>query len=216
MLEKERKLLVEYGNKLLNDGYTSGTGGNLSIFNRKKQLMAISPSGIPFPDILEEDIVVMRLDGTVVEGARKPSSEWGMHKIFYKQREDIHAMIHGHTVYSTVLSLLRKPLPASHYMIAVAGKDVRCAKYASFGTLELAENAFEAMKDRKAVLLANHGILTGAHDLKNAYNILQEVEYCANIYIKAKSIGEPVILDDAEMKRMAEKFKTYGQLTEKN
>lgn len=216
MLEKERKLLVDYGNKLLKEGYTSGTGGNLSIFNREENLMAITPSGIPFPDILEEDIVVMKLDGTLVEAKRKPSSEWGMHAILYAGREDINAVIHGHTIYSTALSLLRIPLPASHYMVAIAGKDVRCAEYASFGTSELAENAFEAMRDRKAVLLANHGVLTGSHDLKNAYNVLEEVEYCANIYIKARSIGKPVILDDTEMAHMAEKFKTYGQIIEKD
>lgn len=212
MLGKERKDLVAYGKKLLQENYTLGTGGNLSIYNRDLDLMAITPSGIPFMEIKEEDIVVMQLDGTIVAGARKPSSEWVMHKVFYERRMDINAVIHAHTIHSTVLAELRWPLPATHYMLAVAGKDVRCAEYASYGTPELAENAFEAMKDRKAVFLANHGILTGAHDLPNAYNVLEEVEYCANIYIKAKSIGEPVVIADDEMKRMAEKFKTYGQV----
>ena len=215
MLEKERKQLVKFGKKLLDEKYTLGTGGNLSIYNRELELMAITPSGIPFHEIEEEDIVIMQLDGTIVEGKRSQSSEWVMHKLFYERRTDINAVIHGHTIHSTVLAELSWPLPATHYMLAVAGKDVKCAEYASYGTPELAENAFEAMTDRKAVLLANHGILTGAVDLPNAYNVLEEVEYCSEIYIKAKSIGEPIVIDDEEMERMAEKFKTYGQIKEK-
>lgn len=214
MLEDEKQLLVEYGKKLLDEQYTLGTGGNLSIYNRKQGLMAITPSGISFKDCTTEDIVVMKLDGTIVEGKWKQSSEWVMHKIFYENRTDINAVIHAHTIYSTVLATLRWNLPASHYMLAVAGKDVRCADYASYGTLELAENAYDAMVDRKAVLLANHGILTGEKDLAGAFNVLEEVEYCSNIHIKAKSIGEPVIIDDEEMDRMAERFKTYGQSVE--
>ncbi len=211
-MNEERSKLIAYGKKLIQDNYTLGTGGNLSIFNREKRQMLITPSGIPFPEIAESDLVLMTLDGTVVEGTKKPSSEWVMHKIFYEKRADLNCMIHAHTIYSTVLAELRWNLPATHYMIAVAGPDVRCAEYASYGTPELAENAYTAMEDRKAVLLANHGILVGHKDIENAYNVLEEVEYCANIYYRAKSIGEPVVLDDAEMLRMATKFQSYGQI----
>ncbi|VLX69485.1 L-fuculose phosphate aldolase [Streptococcus pneumoniae] len=107
-----------------------------------------------------------------------------MHLIQYQTRDDIDAIIHAHTTYATVLACLREPLPASHYMIAVAGKDVRIAEYATYGTKELAVNAF---------------------------NIVEEVEYCAKIYCLAKNFGEPVVLPDEEMELMAEKFKTYGQ-----
>ena len=96
-------------------------------------------------------------------------------------------------------------------MIAVAGPTVRCAEYATYGTHELAVNAAKAMAGRKAVILANHGILAGAKDLLNAFNIIEEVEYCSEIYVKAKSIGDPVLLSEQEMKKMAEKFKSYGQ-----
>lgn len=211
LMEKERKQLVEYGEKLVNDGFTLGTGGNLSLFDRKNQTMAITPSGIGFFEIQPEDIVVMKTDGTIVEGTRTPSSEWVMHRNFYERRTDIDCVIHAHTIYSTILAELRWDLPATHYMIAVAGKDVKCAKYASYGTKELAENAFEGMQDRKAVLLANHGVLVGEHDMLGAYNVLEQVEYCASIYYRAKSIGEPVVLDDAEMDSMMDRFKTYGQ-----
>nr|WP_026183348.1 L-fuculose-phosphate aldolase [Streptococcus minor] len=210
-MENERKELVNYGKKLVSEGFTKGTGGNLSVFDREKGLMAITPSGIDFFDIKEEDIVIMNLDGKVVEGDKLPSSEWFMHLIQYQKREDIDAVIHAHTTYGTVLACLREPLPASHYMIAVAGKDVKVADYASYGTQELAMNAVKAMEDRRAVFLANHGILAGAQDLLNAYNIIEEVEYCAKIYCVARSIGEPIILPDEEMELMAERFKTYGQ-----
>ena len=210
-MEKERQLLVKYGRKLVEAGLTKGTGGNLSVFDRASGRVAITPSGIDFFEIQPEDIVIMDLDGHVLEGNRVPSSEWAMHVMPYKYREDIDAVVHAHTMYATILSCLREDLPATHYMIAVAGENVRVAEYATFGTMELAKNAFTAMKDRKAVILANHGLLAGAKDLANSFNIIEEVEYCAEIYTKARSIGNPVILPEEEMKVMLEKFKSYGQ-----
>ena len=211
IMKEERKQLVEYGKKLITSGLTKGTGGNLSIFNREEKLMAITPSGIDYFETQLEDIVVMDLNGEIVEGHRTPSSEFGMHKTFYEQRQDIDAIIHTHTMFATTIACLGWELPAVHYMIALAGKNVRCAEYATFGTEELAHNAFKAMKDRKAVLLANHGLLAGAKDLANAFNITEEIEYCAELYYRSRSIGEPIILSDEEMDIMAGRFKTYGQ-----
>lgn len=212
LMKKERELIVEYGKKLVTSGLTKGTGGNLSIFNREERLMAISPSGIDYFEIRPEDVVVLNLKGEIIEGEKEPSSELDMHKIFYENRDDIDAIIHTHTIYATAISCLNWDLPAVHYMIALAGPNVRCAEYATYGTRKLAENAFEAMKDRKAVLLANHGLLAGAKDLANAFNITEEIEYCAELYYRCKSVGEPVILSPEEMELMAEKFKTYGQV----
>lgn len=214
LLEKERKEIVEYGKKLIETGLTKGTGGNLSIFNREKNLMAISPSGIDYFKTRTEDVVVLDLEGNRVDGDKKPSSEYHMHRIFYKNRDDIDAIIHTHTMYATTIACLNWELPPVHYMIALAGVNVRCAKYATYGTEELAENVFEAMEDRNAVLLANHGMLAGAKDLANAFNITEEVEYCAELYYRSKSIGEPVILGEDEMIKMLDKFKTYGQVKE--
>jgi L-fuculose-phosphate aldolase len=210
-MEKERSFLIEYGKKLVEQGLTKGTGGNLSMFDRESGLMAITPSGIDFFQIKPEDIVLMDLDGHVVEGDRTPSSEWEMHLLEYKNRQDLDAVIHAHTVWAAVMACLRWPLPAAHYMIAVAGKDVRCAEYASYGTHELAVHALQGMADRKAVFLANHGILTGGASIQEAFNVLVQVEYCCEVYLKAKEVGEPVILPDEEMARMEQKFKTYGQ-----
>lgn len=212
LMDKARQELIQYGRRLVDSRLTKGTGGNLSVYDPESQLMAITPTGIDFYEIKPEDIVIMKLDGTIVDGDKKPSSEWVMHKIQYEKRDDITAVIHAHTTYATVIATLRQELPPSHYMIAVAGPNVRCAEYATYGSPELAENAYEAMIDRNAVLLANHGILAGSYSLANAFNIIDEVEYCAQIYYMAKSIGEPVILDDAEMAKMAIKFESYGQV----
>lgn len=211
LMEKARQELVEYGIKLVDSGLTKGTGGNLSVFDREHGWMAITPSGIDFHQIQAEDIVILDLKGKLVEGTRKASSEWEMHLDQYRERDDMNAIIHAHTMYGGVLSCLRWELPATHYMIAVAGPTVRVADYATFGTPELARNATEAMKERKAVFLANHGILAGEKDLLNAFNVVEEVEFCSEIYVKACGIGQPVILSEAEMTKMAEEFKTYGQ-----
>lgn len=212
LMEKERLELIKYGKALVDTDLTKGTGGNLSVYDPESGYMAITPTGIDFYEIKPEDIVIMKLDGTIVEGNRKPSSEWYMHAIQYEKRDDMTAVIHGHTTYSTVIATLRETLPPSHYMIAVAGPDVRCAEYATYGTKQLAINSYEAMKDRNAVLLANHGILAGSYSLANAFNIVEEVEYCAKIYYMARSIGKPVVLDREEMDLMADKFTTYGQV----
>lgn len=211
LMETEREELIEFGKKLVTTDLTKGTGGNLSVYDRKNGYIAMTPSGIDFFEIKKEDIVILDIDGNVVEGQKLPSSEWQMHLKLYQNRTDIDAVIHAHTTYSTVLSCLRQPLPATHYMIAVAGKDVRVAEYATYGSTALAENAFVAMENRKAVFLANHGLLAGSHNLLNAFNVIEEVEYCAKIYCLARSIGEPVVLPDEEMALMDKKFKTYGQ-----
>ncbi|MEQ6390281.1 L-fuculose-phosphate aldolase [Bacillaceae bacterium S4-13-58] len=211
LLEKERNNVVEYCKKMTRTGLTKGTGGNISIYNREQGLLAISPSGIEYDIMKPEDVVVLDLEHNVVQGNRKPSSELAMHSIFYKNREDINAVIHTHSTYAKTLASLRITLPPVSYLVAYAGHDVKCAEYASFGTEELANNAFKAMEDRKAVLLANHGLLAGAADIKNAFNIAEEIEFCAEIYYRTKSIGDPVLLDEKEMDFMLEKFKSYGQ-----
>ncbi len=211
LLMEERELIVEYGKKLITSGLTKGTGGNISICKREQNLMAISPSGLDYFLTKPEDIVVVDLEGNIVEGYRKPSSELEMHSILYRNRSDIDAVVHAHSTYSTTISCLNWELPAVHYLVAFAGKNVRCTEYATFGTKQLAENAYKGMEDRYAVLLANHGLLAGAINLHQAFNIAEEIEFCAEIYYRTKCIGEPVILAEAEMELMLEKFKTYGQ-----
>ena len=217
LLQNEREDVVKYCRKMITAGLTKGTGGNISILNRELGLMAVSPSGIDYFETAAEDVVVMDLAGNVVDGRRKPSSEYELHRIFYVRRQDIDAVVHTHSVYATVLATLRQPLPAASYLVAYSGLDVRCAEYASFGTTELAERTFDAMNERFAVLMANHGLLTGSKDILNAFNIAEQIEYCAEVYVKARAIGDPVILDQKEMEKMIVKFSSsYGQKTAKN
>ena len=212
ILEKEREQVIEYSLKLLSEGLTNGTAGNVSIFNREKELVAISPTGVNYSELTPEMISTVDLDGKLIEGL-KPSSELEMHMILYRNREDVNAVIHTHPVYTTVLACLRQDLPAIDYMIAVTGATkVKCAEYASYGTKELAENAYKAMGSSLAVILANHGLTTAGKDIANALNITVQVEYISNLYIKAKNIGEPIVLPDNEMNSMLERFKTYGQI----
>ena len=212
ILKKEREQVIEYSLKLLSEGLTNGTAGNVSIFNREEGLVAISPTGVNYSELTPEMISIVDLDGKLIEGL-KPSSELEMHMILYRNREDVNAVIHTHPVYTTVLACLRQDLPAIDYMIAVTGATkVKCAEYASYGTKELAENAYKAMGSSLAVILANHGLTTAGKDIANAFNITVQVEYISNLYIKARNIGEPIILPDNEMNSMLERFKTYGQI----
>ena len=212
ILEKEREQVIEYSLKLLSEGLTNGTAGNVSIFNREEGLVAISPTGVNYSELTPEMISIVDLEGKLIEGL-KPSSELEMHMILYRNREDVNAVIHTHPVYTTVLACLRQDLPAIDYMIAVTGATkVRCAEYASYGTKELAENAYKAMGSSLAVILANHGLTTAGKDIANAFNITVQVEYISNLYIKARNIGEPIILPDNERNSMLERFKTYGQI----
>ena len=208
----ERNQVVEYGKKLIKSNLTKGTGGNLSLFIREKGVFCISPSGMDYFETKAEDVVVVDLEGNIVDGERTPSSEIDMHRLIYKNRVDIDAIIHTHTIFSTTVACLNISLPPVHYMLALAGKDVRCAKYATYGSVELAENALKSMEGRNAVLLANHGLLAGGKDLAGAFNTTEEVEYVAELYCRTMAIGKPVILGEDEMEHMIEKFKTYGQV----
>jgi L-fuculose-phosphate aldolase len=211
LMKSERIQVVEYGNKLASAGLVTGTSGNISIYKRSENLMAISPSGIDYQVMLPEDVVVMDLQQTVVDGSRKPSSEYRLHSIFYEKRADAGAVVHTHSPFATTVACLNLDLPAVHYMIAVAGHKVTCAKYATFGTDELAENAFQAMEDRKAVLLANHGLVAVGEDISAAFKVAAEIEYVAEIYLRSTAVGVPVVISAEEMGDIIIKFKSYGQ-----
>lgn len=212
LLNEERNLLVDYGKKLITAGLTKGTGGNISVFNKREGLMAISPSGMDYFETKPEDIVLMNLEGKIVDGLRKPSSEWRMHLIFYQNREDVKAVVHTHSMFATTIATLHWDVPPASYLIAYAGKKVPCAPYATFGTQEIADAAYNTMgKEYNAVLLANHGLIAVGPDMPSAFGIAEIIEMVCEIYYRAKCVGEPTILSDDEMDLMLEKFKTYGQ-----
>lgn len=213
MYLEEKKELVEYGKKMSAEGLSSGTSGNLSIYLKEEGVVLITPSGIGYFDTEPEDIVVMDLDGNIVEGSRKPSSEWHLHTLFYKNKPEAGAVVHTHSKYCTTLSTLRMPIKAVHYVIADAGTDeVSCAPYRRYGTEELAKVAVETAGESNAVLLANHGIVVCGKNLKSAYGLAKGMEYVAEIQVTAMSVGEPVVLTKEEMEEVMEGFKTYGQV----
>ena len=217
ILREIREEIIEYGKKTSQSGLTKGTGGNLSVFDRASGTMAITPSGIDYFKIKPEQVVLIDVQsGKITDGDAVPSSERDMHRIFYKYRSDIDAIIHTHSVFATALAALNQALPPLHYLVAYAGTDVRCAKYATYGTVALAKNAYEAMEGRKAVLLANHGLLAGGATLAEAFTVTEEIEFCCELYCRTKSIGEPVLLPNDEMERMTERFKNYGRRVEEH
>lgn len=209
LLKNEREQVAEYGRKMIDSGLVKGTGGNLSIINRGESLVAISPGGMSYHDINPENVVVVNLSGEIIDSGNKPSSEIDMHLMLYEKRDDITSVIHTHSICTSTISCLRIGIPPVHYLIGFAGIDVKCAEYATYGTKELAVNACRAMEGRKAALLANHGLVAGADSLKQAFDIAEIVEYCAELYIKTRSIGDPVLIEEEEMKIVIDKFKNY-------
>ncbi|MDK8276673.1 L-fuculose-phosphate aldolase [Peptoniphilus duerdenii] len=213
MYLEEKKELVEYGKKMSAEGLSSGTSGNLSIYLKEEGVVLITPSGIGYFDTTPEDIVVMDLEGNIIEGTRKPSSEWHLHTLFYKNKPEARAVVHTHSKFCTTLATLRMPIKAVHYVIADAGtNEVPCAPYRRYGTEELAKVAVESAGESNAVLLANHGIVVCGKNLKSAYGLAKGMEYVAEIQVTAMSVGEPVVLSKEEMDEVLEGFKTYGQV----
>lgn len=211
LLPDQRRQIVDYGKKMIRSGLTTGSGGNLSVFCRQSNLVAIGPSGIDYADVTDEDVVVVDLNGTVVEGRWNPSSELSFHIALYDARPDISAVVHTHSVYATTMACMHWEIPAVHYLVAFSGKKVPLSDYATFGSPELAVNVVRGIADHNAVLLANHGLVAVGGDIPGAFNVAEEIELVARIYYQTKSLGEPVLVDDKEMERVIEKFTTYGQ-----
>jgi len=207
----ERTAIVQYGKKLLTSQLTTGTGGNLSIYNRKEGLIAIKPSGINYDEIRPEDVVIVTPQGELVEGDHVPSIEIRFHLALLQARPEINAVVHTHQVYATTLACLHWELPAVHYLVGFSGSKVPLAKYATFGSQELSDNILAAIGNHNACLMANHGLVTVGKDLAAAFAVAEVLELVAHIYIQARSIGEPVILSDDEMQAVIDKFDSYGQ-----
>jgi L-fuculose-phosphate aldolase len=174
----------------------------------------ITPSALPYDETESDDIVFMRFDGTH-EGRRRPSSEWRFHRDVLAARSDAAVVLHAHAPFATSLACIGADIPAFHYMIAVAGGDsIRCAPYATFGTQALSDFAVAALAERKACLLANHGLIVLGTTLKSALALAVEVEGLCEQYWRAKQVGTPRLLDCEEMQRVLAKFKDYKSVDE--
>lgn len=204
-----RQRIIDACREMERSGLNRGTSGNVSC--RDGDYCLITPSGLPVAQMRPETIVAMDFSGTV-RGGGKPSSEWHFHLDLLKHRPEFNAIVHTHSPHATALACLREDLPAFHYMIAIAGGDsVRCAPYALFGTEALSANAVTAMKDRKACLLANHGLIAAGRDLDEAMAVALEIESLCQQYLLARQTGKPAILSVAQMQAVIERFRSYGR-----
>ncbi len=205
-----RKAVIEAALAMSRSGLSPGRSGNVSC--RWGDGFLITPTGMAYEDIKPEDIVFVASDGRVPGKQRKPSSEWQFHLSAYDARPDMHAVVHTHSLHATALACAHKPIPAFHYMVAVAGgKDIPLVPYATFGTIELATYVAGGLADRTACLMANHGQIALGETLVAALELAHDVEVLAQQYIKVLTLGPPHILPDAEMANILERFKSYGQ-----
>jgi L-fuculose-phosphate aldolase len=185
-------------------GINQGTSGNLSM--RCQDGILITPSSLPYDGMTAADLVVLRPDG-LTEGSRRPSSEWRFHRDILAAREDVSVVLHCHSLYATALAVHHKPIPAFHYMVAIAGgSDVRCSRYETFGTQALSDAAIDALRGRKACLLGQHGQIALGASLEAALGLAIEVETLAHMYLAALQIGNPPLLPDEEIGRVLRKM----------
>ena len=187
-----KKEIWHYAQKIYALGWVSGSSGNISIRLKGEDKFLITPSGIPYELLKPEQMVVVDKNGNLLPGSEhKPSVETILHLKVYEARDDVNAVIHTHSIYSSVLAVLRKPLPPILEELAIyTGGTIEVAEYAPSGSKELADNVVKALKNKSAVFLANHGNLCVGKDLLEAFNICALVERCSQIYLEALKVGE--------------------------
>ena len=214
LLEEMRQKVVDYGNQLISSGLTIGTAGNISMYDPETGYMVISPSGIPYAKTTAEDVVVMDLQGNIVDSKRTPSSEHSLHAAFYLEKPDARAVVHAHSMYCTTLACAGVDLKATHYAIADTGvATVPTVPYETYGTPELADEVRKCLResDSKALLMANHGMVAYGDSLEKAFAIANTCEWCAQVQWRAMAISTPNVLSDEQMAEVIEHYKTYGQ-----
>jgi L-fuculose-phosphate aldolase len=209
-----RRAVIDTARAMNEAGINVNKAGNVSVHctRGRHDGLLITPTGLGYDRLRPEDLVFLRLaDGTPI-GGRQPSSEWRFHLDIHRARPEFGAIVHTHSPAATALACHGRGLPAFHYMVAVAGgADIRCAPYATFGTQQLSDNALAALADRKACLLAHHGVIACERTLEQALSLAIEVEHLARMYLAACTLGEPPVLPADEMARVLEKFEHYGQ-----
>jgi L-fuculose-phosphate aldolase len=209
MLEEVRAAVATAALRLLETGLVRGTAGNVSA--RAGGMVAVTPTGVDYRRLDHGSIPVVDLDGRVVEGDLAPSSELPLHLAVYLARPDVGAVVHTHSTFATTFAVLGEELPAVHYLLAHAGRRVRVAPYATYGSGELASACVAALAGDGAVLLANHGVVAVGPGLDRALLAAEAVEHVAELCWRARCLGTPVVLPDAEMDRVARAFERYGQ-----
>ncbi len=214
-MKNQRENLLNITQKLALLGLNKGTSGNASV--RCDGGFLVTPSGMAVEDMTPASMVQMQFDGSFELqsdlNAKKPSSEWRFHRDILASYPEINAVIHTHSMFATTLACLHKDIPPFHYMIAVAGGDtIRCAPYALFGSQALSDKALVALTDRKACLLANHGMIALGEDLDDALAVTVEVENLCEQYWRILQVdANPPLLSEDEMREVFQQFKGYGK-----
>ncbi len=214
MMKQKRQKLLNISQQLVTLGLNKGTSGNVSV--RLGDGFLVTPSGMVVDEMTAESMVEMQFDGSFEcqekLNSLKPSSEWRFHRDILQSRPEIGAVVHTHSMFATTLACLHKEIPPFHYMIAVTGGDtIRCAPYALFGSQALSDHALVAVKDRKACLLANHGMIALGRDLEDVLAVTVEVENLCEQYWRTLQLGQSHILSEAEMREVFQQFKGYGK-----
>ena len=211
-LEARRREVIAVAQALDAAGLVPNKSGNVSC--RSAGGFLITPAGVPYRELKPGDLVELAVEGSPPASGRRASSEWRMHAAVYAVRPDAAAIVHTHSPRATALACAGRGIPAFHYMIALAGGDIRCMPYATFGTAELAVTAVQGLAERRATLLGNHGVLAIGSSLKEAQAVALEVENLATEYLAMLAAGlDPVLLSDEELQRVIDRFTDYGRLT---
>ena len=210
----QRNKIIEYSLKLNSTNLSPLRSGNISLRANEdnKDGYLITPSGKKYESLKPEEIVFMSMDDEEGKNdpANKPSSEWRFHRDIYLNKKEAQAIVHAHSPHATAVSSHGKSIPPFHYMIALAGgEDIKCAEYATFGTEELSNNVIEALEERSACLMSNHGQVAFGKNLEDAFELAQEIENICHQYTIALKLGKPKILSFEEMKRVLDKAKNY-------
>lgn len=214
ILADERAAVCVYARRMAEDGLVVGTSGNISVRNGDR--VAVTPTGVGYATLTPADIPVITLEGDTVEGDLRPTSELPMHLSVYRGATDpdgaaVNAVVHTHAAHATAVSTLVDEVPPIHYALATIGPSVRVADYATYGTEELAKNTLKALDGRRGCLLANHGTLTYGDHLAAAYDRTRQLEWACRVWLLARGAGTPQLLPPAEIERVYEKLRGYGQ-----
>jgi L-fuculose-phosphate aldolase len=207
LLAAERAEVCVYARRMSADRLVVGTSGNIS--RRAGDLIAVTPTGIDYAELTPESITVLDLAGRWVDGDLAPTSETPLHLALYRSRRE-NAVVHTHAVHATAVSLLVDRIPPVHYLLAIFGGAVHVARYATFGTEELAANTLEALGDRTACLLANHGAITVGGNLAAAYDRALQLEWLCQVWLTARAAGQPRPLPPGELDKVTELIRNYG------
>ena len=187
--EQHAESLVETGKKLVKHGLVTGSFGNASLRLPDQNLVLVTPSGMDYERMTVDDLVTIDMDGNKVQGKHKPTSEAPMHLAIYASRQDVHSIIHTHSPFATTLACAELPIPPVHYLMAGIGGTVPLARFATFGTREIGEEAAKALgQEFKAVLLAKHGVIAVGTTLEDTFFVAETVEYVASIYCRLKAM----------------------------